>query len=88
MMLRVANEKPAGFLADPLDKANVVGAAEERFDAVEGIGSAAAGAAGFGRLSPFVDEGLGEAQFRGDLLHVAFVKNFAEQFMGVHSDHF
>ena len=78
----VFDEEAAGAFANPLDEAKVVGAFDEGFDAVEGVGGAAA--AGFISLSPFVDEGLGEAHVGGDLLDVTFFENFAKKFVGLH----
>jgi hypothetical protein len=79
----VFDEEAAGAFANPLDEAKVVGAADEGFDAVEGIGGAAA--AGFVGLGPFINEGLGEAHVGGDLLDVTFFENFTKKFVGLHA---
>jgi hypothetical protein len=78
----VFDEETSGALANPLDEAEVVRAFDEGFDAVEGVGGAAA--AGFVSLGPFVDERLGKAHVGGDLLDVTLFKNFAKKFVGLH----
>src|SRR5690349_2056116 len=78
----VFDEEAAGAFANPLDEAEVVGAFDEGFDAVERVGSAAA--AGFVGLGPFVNERLGKAHVGGDLLDVTFFENFAKKFVGLH----
>ena len=44
----VPDEEPAGALADPLDEAGVVGALDQRVNAVQRVGAAAAVAASAG----------------------------------------
>jgi hypothetical protein len=79
----VLDEKSAGALADPLDEPFVAGALDERLDAVERIVNSAAGLV-LGGFGPFVDDGGGQADVSGDLFGRGLVKNFAEQFVGLH----
>ena len=81
--LRVADEEAARPLANPMDNPRVVGAADERLDAVERIGRAAAGAVV--RFGPLVDHGERKTQLRGDLFGAALLKNFLEYFMRFHA---
>lgn len=78
----VFDEEAAGAFANPLDEAEVVGAFDEGFDAVERVGGAAA--AGFVGLGPFINERLGKAHVGGDLLDVALFENFTKKFVGLH----
>src|SRR5258706_4657162 len=76
----VENEEPAGALANPLNQAPVIGAAQQGLDAVERIGAAAAGRhiRGFG---PFVNHGKRKAEIGGHLLGAAFLKDLAQYLM-------
>ena len=80
-ILRIQNEKSAGTLANPLHQPVIAGAFEESFHAVKRIADAAAGGV---RLAPFVNHRSGKAEVGGDFLGLAFLKNFAEQFVGLH----
>lgn len=80
---RIADEEPAALLANPLHKPLVVGALEQRFDAIERIGSAAAGNI-LGRLRPLIDHGERQIEIGGDLLGAGFVEHLAQQLVGMH----
>lgn len=79
----IENEEATATLANPLDEPLVIRAAQQGFDAVERVGSAAAGAVI--RLGPFVNRGKRQAEFGGHLFGAAFLKHLAEQFVRLHS---
>jgi hypothetical protein len=83
VMFWVLNEETTCAFANPLHKAQIVGAPDQRFDAVQGVGRAAA--AGFVGLSPLIDERLRKAHIGGDLLDVAFFEDFTKKFVGLHA---
>lgn len=79
----ILDEEAATALADPVDDAQVIGRTEQRINAVERIGGAAAG--GFvRRFRPFVDHGQGKIQVGGNLLGARALQDFAQNFMGMH----
>jgi hypothetical protein len=82
MDLGIVDEKAAGPFAEPLDQPGVLGAFEERFDAVQWVGGTAAGAGLLRCLGPFINERDGQPQVGGDLLRIAFVENLPEQLVG------
>ena len=79
----VEDEKAAGALANPLNKPLVAGAFQQRLNAVERIAGAAAGGV-VRRFSPFVNHGKRQAEVGGDLFGGFFVKDLAQQFVGMH----
>src|SRR5436190_15913285 len=81
--LGISDEEPAGPFTNPVHNAGVVGAADQRFDAVQRIGRAAASA--IVRLGPFVDHRERQAELSGDLFGAAFLENFLEHFMRFHA---
>lgn len=84
MPLGVADEEPARALANPLHDAGIIRAANQSVDAIQWVDGAAARPF-LGRFGPLVDHGEGQAQLRRDLLGAALLKDFAQQFVGVHA---
>ena len=84
-VLGIFDEKAAGALANPLHEAMVARALEQGFDAVERVGGAAPGGVIRG-LRPLIDHGQGEAEVGGDLFGGLFVKNLAEELVGLHGE--
>ena len=78
--LGILDEEAPGALADPLDEARVVGAADQRVDAVQRVGAAAAGG-GIARLGPLVDHRKREPQLGGHLLGAAPLEDFTQDFV-------
>src|SRR6266576_3090440 len=79
---RVEDEEAAGALADPLDEARVIRAAQQGFDAVQRIGAAAAGA--IVRLGPLVNHRERKAEVGGDLFGAGLLKHLAKHFVSLH----
>ena len=75
-------KKPAGTLADPLDQSPIFRAFEQRFNAIQRIDRAAAGAVI--RFRPFINHRKRQAEIRGHLLGAGLLENFAEKFVGLH----
>src|SRR5581483_1843788 len=71
--------------ANPLHEASVLGAAQEGFDEVQGLGAAAAGGGGR-RLRPFINHRKRQTQFGGNLLRAAFLKHFSQNLVRLHGD--
>ena len=83
MVLWILDEKPAGTLTNPLNEAQIAGAADKGLDSVERVGRATAGSF-VRRLGPFIDHREGETQFGGRLFGAALLKDFTQDFVGLH----
>ena len=75
--LRIEDEKSACPLANPLHQPAVIGATQQRVNAIQGIGAAAAGG-DIRRLRPFVNHGQRQPKLRGHLLGTALLEYIAQ----------
>ena len=82
MRLGIENEESSSPLANPLHEPAVIGAIQQRFDAVKWVGAAAGGARrSFGRFSPLINHRKRQPQLRGHLLGAALLEDFAQKLM-------
>ena len=82
--LRVFDEEAPCPLANPLYKARIPGAPDQRLDAVQRVGRTAASL--LCGLRPLIDQGERQSHLRGDLLRVPFLVHFTQQLVGLHAE--
>ena len=77
MGLGIEDKEPSRSLTDPLDEPTVIGAAEQGVDAIQRVGTAAAGG-GIRGFRPLIDHGKGKAEVGGDLLGTALLEDVTQ----------